>query len=100
MTGEIGLKYGSRKHSGRAKVKGNTMALHFYILLPLVPIKYQLPTPQPIQDLIGQGHYSKVNGQIKATLVLVSNNNMYINIKPYFCLSYRSILKYRVIDVF
>ena len=31
-------------------------------------------------------------------VVLVLNNN--IDIKPYFCLSHRSILKYRVIDVF
>ena len=33
--------------------------------------------------------------------VLVSNNNMYmyINIKPYFCLLYLPILKYRVMDV-
>ena len=29
------------------------------------------------------------------TLVLVSNKNMYIDIKPYFYLPYRSILKYR-----
>ena len=28
-------------------------------------------------------------------LVLVSNNNMHIDIKPCFCLLYRSILKYR-----
>ena len=28
-------------------------------------------------------------------VVLVSNNNMHIDIKPYFCLPYRSILKYR-----
>ena len=28
-------------------------------------------------------------------LVLVSNNNMHIDIKPYFCLPYRSILKYQ-----
>ena len=33
-------------------------------------------------------------------LVLVSNNNIYIDIKPYFCFLYRSILKYRVMDVF
>ena len=35
-----------------------------------VPTKYQLPTPYgfqdvPRQDFIGQGHYSKVKGQIK-----------------------------------
>ena len=33
-------------------------------------------------------------------VVLVSNNNIYIDIKLYFCFVYRSILKYRVIDVF
>ena len=33
-------------------------------------------------------------------VVLVSNNNIFIDIKPYFCLLYRSILKYRVMDVF
>ena len=33
-------------------------------------------------------------------IVLVSNNNIYIDIKLYFCFVYRSILKYRVIDVF
>ena len=33
-------------------------------------------------------------------LVLVSNDNMYIDIKPYFCLAYRSILKYRGIRCF
>ena len=27
-------------------------------------------------------------------IVLVSNKNMYIDIKPYFCLPYRSILNY------
>ena len=32
---------------------------------------------------------------ISKVLVLVSNNNMHIDIKPYFCLPYRSILKYR-----
>ena len=35
-----------------------------------VPTKYQLPTPYGFrdiarQDFIGQGHYSKVKGQIK-----------------------------------
>ena len=34
------------------------------------------------------------------TVVFVSNNNIYINIKLYFCSVHRSILKYRVIDVF
>ena len=34
------------------------------------------------------------------TLVLVSNDNMYIDINPYFCLAYRSILKYRGIRCF
>ena len=33
-------------------------------------------------------------------VVLVSNNYIYIDIKLYFCFVYRSILKYRVIDVF
>ena len=33
-------------------------------------------------------------------LVLVSNDNMHIDIKPYFCLTYRSILKYRGIRCF
>ena len=33
-------------------------------------------------------------------LVLVSNKNIYINIKPYFYLLYRSILKCQVMDVF
>ena len=33
-------------------------------------------------------------------LVLVSNDNMHIDIKPYFCLAYRSILKYRGIRCF
>ena len=33
-------------------------------------------------------------------LVLVLNNNMYIDIKPYFCLPYRLILKYRVMRCF
>ena len=37
-----------------------------------VPTKYQLPTPYgfrdiALQDLIGQGHYGKVKGQIKVT---------------------------------
>ena len=34
------------------------------------------------------------------TVVLVSNDNMHIDIKPYFCLSYRSLLKYRGIRCF
>ena len=33
-------------------------------------------------------------------LELVLSNNIYIDVKPYFCLLYRSILKYRVMDVF
>ena len=33
-------------------------------------------------------------------VVLVSNSNMHIDIKPYFCLAYRSILKYRGIRCF
>ena len=32
--------------------------------------------------------------------MLVSNDNMHIDIKPYFCLAYRSILKYRGIRCF
>ena len=38
--------------------------------------------------------------EVEYMIVLVSNNNIFINIKPYFFLSYRSKLKYRVIDVF
>ena len=34
------------------------------------------------------------------TVVLVSNNNIYIDIKLYFCFVHRSILKYQVTDVF
>ena len=43
------------------------------------------------------GHVQKVYRLISYMLflVLVSNDNMHINIKPYFCLAYRSILKYR-----
>ena len=37
---------------------------------------------------------------IQSTVVLVLNDNMHINIKPYFCLAYRSILKYRGIRCF
>ena len=33
-------------------------------------------------------------------LELVSNDNMHIDIKPYFCLVYRSILKYQGIRCF
>ena len=46
------------------------MTLHTYTQLTNVPIKYQLPTPYgfqdilPGQDLIGQGHYSKVKGHL------------------------------------
>ena len=43
-------------------------------LLTNVPTKYQLPTPYGFRDIartkfyfIGQGHYSKVKGQIKVT---------------------------------
>ena len=36
----------------------------------------------------------------RTPLVLVSNDNMHIDIKPYFCLAYRSILKYRGIRCF
>ena len=43
------------------------------------------------------GTQTGISGTI---LVLVSNDNMHIDIKPYFCLSYRSILKYRGIRCF
>ena len=41
-------------------------------LLTNVPTKYQLPTPYGYRDIawkdvIGQGHYGKVKGQIKVT---------------------------------
>ena len=34
------------------------------------------------------------------SLVLVSNENIYTDIKPHFYLLYQSILKYRIMDVF
>ena len=55
----------------RSKVKSRS---HYDVahLHPLtnVPTKYQLPTPYgfrdiPGQDFLGQGHYTKVKGQIK-----------------------------------
>ena len=39
-------------------------------------------------------HQNHVKGD-GSYLMLVSNNNMHIDVKPYFCLLYRSILKYR-----
>ena len=41
-----------------------------------------------------------IEGVFYPTVVLVSNDNMHIDIKPYFCLAYRSILKYRGIRCF
>ena len=55
----------------RSKVKSRSHhdILHLHTLAN-VQTKYQLPTPYgfqdiPRQDFIGQGHYSKVKGQIK-----------------------------------
>ena len=51
---------------------GYTMTLHAYNLLTNVHTKYQLPTPYGFRDIartifLGQGHYSKLKGQIKVT---------------------------------
>ena len=57
----------------RSKVKSRSHhdGLHLHTLTN-VPTKYQLSTPYgfqdiPRQDFIGQGHYSKVKGQIKVS---------------------------------
>ena len=43
---------------------------------------------------------SQIDNKSVYIVVLVSNDNMHIDIKPYFCLAYRSILKYRGIRCF
>ena len=45
------------------------------------------------QDIIK--HENAPGAQGPSPVVSVSNNNMHIDIKPYFCLPYQSILKYR-----
>ena len=53
----------------KVKSKSDHDVAHLHPLTN-VPTKYQLPTPYGFrdiagQDFIGQGHYSKVKGQIK-----------------------------------
>ena len=45
-------------------------------------------------------NFSQITHSPTFWAVLVSNGNMHIDIKPYFCLAYRSILKYRGIRCF
>ena len=58
----------------RSKVKSRSHHDFAHLQPPTnVPTKYQLPTIYgieilPGQDFIGQGYYSKVQGQIKVTL--------------------------------
>ena len=73
--GEIYLKYGSKKHSGRAKVKVKSRS--HLVNVDLHPptnesTTFHLPTPYNFRniaehDFKGQGHYGKVTGEIKVT---------------------------------
>ena len=63
------------------------------------PSKYNTGRGRPDRRLFLTLVHHCTNQRSKL-VVLVSNNNIYVDIKLYFCFVYRSILKYRVIDVF